>query len=364
MRKMARFGSSSLLLFLVVPAVAVDRISGIQMVPRNEGLTRPADAPLIPGAAIIGNEIRLPKGGVNVELEFIVSGWAEAGDTLFAVQATVDSSGYLGSNAIPSSGLDLVPLGHPANPARGAFQAIRICQNSRRDCSLGTDPCGAGEGVCVSNPRFLLFPVSTNPFLIMTLSTTDYAWGLVIDPVAACLTDPGPDLDPIEYGYVGTLILQVPSGAVGTYEIPLIEHINDSFWLDCNALAPLGFPFEWRSAQITILDCDQDGISDGQEIDDLTVEDCNGNFVPDECELLVDGDGDGAPDVCDGCPDDPLKTQPGVCGCNISEEDLDQNGTPDCVDVIPAASTWGLLVLALLLLAGAKVVFARRVMAA
>lgn len=239
----------------------------------------------------------------------------------------------------------------------------------------------------------------------MTLSTTDYAWGLVIDPVAACLTDPGPGLDPIEYGYVGTLILQIPGGAAGTYEIPLIEHINDSFWLDCDALAPLGFPFEWRSAQITILDCDQDGVSDGREIDLGSATDCNLNFIPDSCELAdgqladcdgnnsadicqpdTDGDGSidaceacpgdplkitpgvcgcGNPDVepCDYCPNDPLKSEPGACGCGTPDEDLNGNGTPDCFDGIPAASTWGLVVLALVLMAGAKVMFARRVMA-
>ncbi len=45
-----------------------------------------------------------------------------------------------------------------------------------------------------------------------------------------------------------------------------------------------------------------------------------------------DSDGDGLRDVCDGCPEDPGKTQPGVCGCGRSDLDSDGDGTPDCED--------------------------------
>ncbi len=34
----------------------------------------------------------------------------------------------------------------------------------------------------------------------------------------------------------------------------------------------------------------------------------------------------------DYCPDDPNKTTPGVCGCGISDEDLNKNGVPDCLE--------------------------------
>ena len=34
----------------------------------------------------------------------------------------------------------------------------------------------------------------------------------------------------------------------------------------------------------------------------------------------------------DECPDDPGKTEPGVCGCGVPDTDRDQDGTPDCVD--------------------------------
>ena len=48
-----------------------------------------------------------------------------------------------------------------------------------------------------------------------------------------------------------------------------------------------------------------------------------------------DGDGDEVGDVCDGCPADPNKTAPGVCGCGVPDTDTDGDDTPDCVDGCP-----------------------------
>lgn len=41
------------------------------------------------------------------------------------------------------------------------------------------------------------------------------------------------------------------------------------------------------------------------------------------------------PEDPDGCPADPLKTDPGVCGCGTGDEDLDQDGVMDCEDDCP-----------------------------
>jgi len=38
---------------------------------------------------------------------------------------------------------------------------------------------------------------------------------------------------------------------------------------------------------------------------------------------------------CDFCPDDPDKTEPGICGCGVADTDTDQDGTPDCNDECP-----------------------------
>jgi endo-1,4-beta-mannosidase len=48
-----------------------------------------------------------------------------------------------------------------------------------------------------------------------------------------------------------------------------------------------------------------------------------------------DVDGDGFGDICDNCPDDPAKTEPGVCGCGFPETDSDTDGIPDCNDACP-----------------------------
>lgn len=63
--------------------------------------------------------------------------------------------------------------------------------------------------------------------------------------------------------------------------------------------------------------------------------DCNSNGVPDECE--ADTDSDGIIDDCDGCPNDPYKIEPGICGCGIADmPDTDGDGVPDGCDNCPA----------------------------
>ena len=44
----------------------------------------------------------------------------------------------------------------------------------------------------------------------------------------------------------------------------------------------------------------------------------------------VDSDGDGTPDELDGCPTDPNKTVPAVCGCGSPDVDPDGDGIVNC----------------------------------
>ena len=96
-----------------------------------------------------------------------------------------------------------------------------------------------------------------------------------------------------------------------------------------------------------------------------------------EPEPADDTDGDGVCESDDGCPLDADKTDPGLCGCGVDEnDDSDGDGipdcddqcpgaddaifAPDCVDAIPTVSSWGLVILALLLLTGGKLLAVAR----
>jgi len=127
-------------------------------------------------------------------------------------------------------------------------------------------------------------------------------------------------------------------------------------------------------------DCNGNGIPDYCDIAHSISPDCDGNHVPDECQPdddadshvdacdncprtanadqadldgdgvgdvcdncpdvanadQADGDGDARGDVCDECPADPAKIEPGVCGCGVPDDDTDGDGVLDCIDNCPA----------------------------
>jgi len=86
-------------------------------------------------------------------------------------------------------------------------------------------------------------------------------------------------------------------------------------------------------------DCNANGIPDKCDIAGGFSQDCNGNSIPDSCDLAsgfsVDTDGDGVIDECEGCPLDPAKLAPGLCGCGVPDTDSDGDGTPNCIDGCP-----------------------------
>jgi hypothetical protein len=49
----------------------------------------------------------------------------------------------------------------------------------------------------------------------------------------------------------------------------------------------------------------------------------------------LDTDADGTLDCFDACPADPGKIEPGLCGCAVADRDTDLDGAPDCTDVCP-----------------------------
>ena len=91
-------------------------------------------------------------------------------------------------------------------------------------------------------------------------------------------------------------------------------------------LAPPSADHVWttKNGQFFCGDVDLDGINDDTD-------NCVTVFNTDQ----ADTDNDGYGDACDGCPDDPNKIAPGVCGCGLADTDSDGDWTADCNDLCP-----------------------------
>lgn len=100
-----------------------------------------------------------------------------------------------------------------------------------------------------------------------------------------------------------------------------------------------------------IADCNGNGIEDEVDIAELSSADCDGDLVPDECQIDQTSTAPGGPFFCSiNCDADCNDT--GIPdACELTGNDIDANGVPDECDAhlatIPAASTWGLVILAL-----------------
>jgi hypothetical protein len=138
----------------------------------------------------VGNEIFLHEVPQLVTLEIYVSGWFPS--LLKALQATVDSAGY--SNGV---GGTLVPLGWPGSPEDGCF-------------------IDTGRANYVFDGMSAIDAVST--------ADLDYIWG------ATLLF--GEKADDDQTYYLGTLILEVPIDASGTYTIGFLADVAKTFMKD------------------------------------------------------------------------------------------------------------------------------------
>ncbi len=105
-------------------------------------------------------------------------------------------------------------------------------------------------------------------------------------------------------------------------------------------------------------DFDGDGVSNVDDncphISNVDQTDSDKDGVGDVCDNCPatfnlgqdDSDGNGVGDACDtgtsdGCPEDPNKTEPGVCGCGVPDTDSDNDGVSDCHDNCPAVANPG-----------------------
>lgn len=97
---------------------------------------------------------------------------------------------------------------------------------------------------------------------------------------------------------------------------------------------PTGRPVDARGCTLRGACCFAVGVC----FNDLTDESCElvqGRFLGYGLTCNSDEDGDGVRGCADRCPEDPLKSAPGICGCGIPDTDTDGDGVPDCIDPCP-----------------------------
>ncbi len=180
---------------------------------------------------ITGHEIDIPTGGasIEVELEIQVNNWDQGAGTLLGVaQCKIDGTATAlcptcGAGALGydnGEGTPLVPKGFGAGQFElGAYIAANVCFfNERHGCNPlnGQAPCdnvipGGPDGPCVENPRGVMTPDATAQITGITFPDENYEYLLVSQSGGT------PDIG--TNNYFGTLILEIPAGAAGTYTI-------------------------------------------------------------------------------------------------------------------------------------------------
>jgi hypothetical protein len=118
--------------------------------------------------------------------------------------------------------------------------------------------------------------------------------------------------------------------------VPDACDIADGIAADCDGN---GVPDACDIASGIAADCDGNGVPDACDIAYGIASDCNGNGVPDACDIAygiaADCNGNGVPDACDGgCPA-PLPAPPRCLG------DLDGNDRVGVEDLIAVIIAWG-----------------------
>jgi hypothetical protein len=159
--------------------------------------------------------------------------------------------------------------------------------------------------------------------------------------------------------YAGSVLLQVDPGACG------LAVFGFDFRTSALDGTPDGLLFRYfRLLRISLPDCDcnENGVADSEEISG-GAGDCDHDYILDQCEPDCDGDG-----VIDDCVLADCTTDEPECsdcnsngvpdGCDIvtgGSADSNEDGVPDeCFIPIPTASSWGLLIMMLVILTVAK----------
>ncbi len=173
---------------------------------------------------IIGNEIIIPSGGVEVTIDAFVSNWAseELRGLQFMILANESySSGQTGI---------LSPVTIPDNDA-GAFIVTHRCTvNNLIDangqvCGINGSPTSCIGEFCVADPAYIFADEINNTINLTGTNTEDYLWAMIIE------TNIPPAVDPGLRKYVGTLVLNVPPNAAGTFTLQFNQSADITFLL-------------------------------------------------------------------------------------------------------------------------------------
>ena len=268
------------------------------------------------------SEIVLSQGGGTVTLFVELSGWDSVGGGhegdvdwfLGGPQGTIDSGTYDGG--IPGNpgtlvGYNLVPVGWPGDPDAGGFQAVKICGNQA--CLIGPpvdcaydwfSRCEANEDCtstefpyCYDREDYVFNGMANSPTLTMT--SLDYAY---MAASATCKEDPRCDPSNCCRFYMGSLILNVPADAKGTYNVNYIDHEDFTMFNNCPGQPIPGLILKAASITVETGKCCYE-IGDCQNPDPLTSICCTDGLTAAEClakgapRLPIDPDS-----VCaDGC---------------------------------------------------------------
>lgn len=285
---------------------------------------------------ITGTEIRLSPGGQRVFLEVKIRDFAP--HFLKTYQGQLDSTGYQ-SGIAGILKLAIEPCASQSGPGH------LFCQTTFGDIGLGGSRClDVDPGLSYtlqcepawmnrSRTDWVLYGHDLSAAGAEPLATANYRWAGGLNP-----GDPVIDVDGSTY-YGGSLALDVPADAAGTFTIGFIPGAGVTFLSDEDNIEI--HPLVLTSAKITIL-CLNDAQCD--DLDECTLDHCDGQTQ--EClNKLIDADrcDDDNPCTVDECTPN---------GCLHSHYD-------GC-SAIPALSEWGFVVMSLCLMIFGKIKFSIR----
>jgi len=349
----------------------------------------PAGVPPYPaGTQIVGQELRLPRGGVRVWLEFYVRNWDSDGDgtpRLLVYQMKLNGNGFHGPFAEPPGTIDL----HPAwVQCAGENSAAHLYCHSQ---------FGPGDYGCID--RWDWSGLCPYPYcckqIFANIERPDWIAGDVIQMMAESMGSAafnwvffgiqhhGPPL--IDGGltyYVRTLVIDVPAGARGNYTLgfedcidggPCLErHDSHTFLADDSQPHEFIYIATAIPAVINVQTgrcCYGLGQSTKACEDNVTVDECDALPAPrafllgEQCTGDLNSDcADILGACCDHEPlDDPCRDDLLLVDCNCAGCEWHPFKACDEIDCsrhsIPTVSQWGLVMISLLLLTGAKITF-------